>query len=210
MPVYNGSVKQKELYYGGTKIKEAYYGSTKIYSAGYPAGTVIFEKSTAGTYTVTLKHNQKYEIWMVGGGSGGCHRLQATTAQNWWYDNFSGGSGGYIHGIKKINAGTYTLVVGKGGAGGNAGNNAGGNTTGFGETAGGATSSGWKYVGKGGSNTTSLSQSVKGNDGIGSSTGYSDPTNAGGASVYGGYGAGGNSHDSPGVAGYIKIVAVQS
>lgn len=206
MTLHIGSDNIVDIRYGNQKIKKVYKGSDLVW--GYVPGKVLFETSVAGTYTLYVKCRCKLEIWAVGGGSGGCHRLQATTAQNWWYDNFSGGSGGYIHGVKEVYAGTYTLKVGAGGPGGNAGNNAGGNTTVFGETAGGGTSSGWKYVGSGGTNTTTLSQSVKGNNGIGSSTGYSDPTNAGGASVYGGYGAGGNSHDSPGGSGYLKIVAV--
>ena len=111
MPVYNGNVKQKDLYVGGVKIKEAYYGDIKVYSAGYPAGTVLFDSSTAGTYTVTLKYTQNYKLWLVGGGSPNVKKTWCAggACEDTWA---GGGSGAMIYGTAKLNKGTYTIVIG--------------------------------------------------------------------------------------------------
>ena len=61
----------KEAYLNGKKIKEGYLNGEKVYSSG---GVIIFESSTAGTYTVELSSG-KYEITCVAGGGGGTYCL---------------------------------------------------------------------------------------------------------------------------------------
>ena len=197
MPIYYGNVKQKDFYFGGTKIKEVYYGSTKVYSAGYPAGTVIFESSTPGTYTIKLDYSQKYEIWLVG--------AVAYAA--------GGGSGAYVHGTLTVSGGSYSVVVGSANGGqSSAFNNiarGGGN---------GSASSSSSSGGSGGTySVTSGISGVNGNSGeSGRDTLYCEKS--GGASKYGGYGKGGNAraaikgteYANNGTNGYVKIVAVKS
>lgn len=208
MTLHIGSNNIVDIRKGNQKIAKVYHGSDLVW--GYVPGKVLFEKSVAGTYTLYVKCRCKLYIQAVGGGGGGSHHLAATTADNWWYQNSGGGSGGYIHGTVEVTAGTYTIVVGGMGtqvANGQA--SGGGNTTVFGQTAGGGGggSSGAGTGGAGGRNSTTLA-SVNGNGGEYSATGYSDPDRAGGASVYGGYGAGRTSHNYGGSDGYVKITAI--
>ena len=174
---------------------------------------VIFESSSPGTHSVTIPVDGKYEIHIVGGGSGGSY--------SWWdpgSHGCGGGSGAYVHGTLTLTAGTYTVTVG---AGGNAGarvygagtstSGAGGSSSAFGHTAGGGTASSAAYnggsVGSGGTATSSLSM-LSGNNGTDGTVVYGpNSSGAGGASVYGGYGAGGvGAYDSTsGGNGYICI-----
>lgn len=212
MPVYNGNIKQKELYFGNVKIKEAYYGSTKIYSAGYPTGTVIFESSTPGTYTVKLDYSQKYEIWLVGAGGKGAKATSSGVLSKMAYAA-GGGSGAYVHGTLTVSSGSYSVVVGSANGGqSSAFNNiarGGGN---------GSASSSSSSGGSGGTySVTSGISGVNGNSGeSGRDRLYCEKS--GGASKYGGYGKGGNAraaikgteYANNGTNGYVKIVAVQS
>jgi hypothetical protein len=68
--LYKGSTKIGSFQLGSTKIGKLYKGSTLVYQSKLPAGQVIFESSTAGTYTVTIPKTQNYYIDLVGGGGG--------------------------------------------------------------------------------------------------------------------------------------------
>lgn len=195
MPLYIGSKRVKDLYIGSTKIKELYCGSTKVYSASAPGpvpGTVIFESSTPGTYTVTIPATGNYEIWMVGGGAGGFPTI-VSGKQAW----MGGASGGYIHGTTKLSAGAYEAVVSPESSIVIGGVYSYTDTTFANQIAKAAA----------GDCTVTLSglTATKGNLGTTSTT-----TGTGGASVYGGYGKGGDASKSSrqnGTPGYLKIVA---
>ena len=218
MPVYNGNVKQKDLYFGGVKIKEAFYGSTKVYSAGYPQGTVIFDSRTAGTHTITLKYKQKYQIWVVGGGgNGGSRQDYGGGAFQTGYAG--GGSGAMISGTIIIDKGTYSLTIG----------GAVQDTTFLGQVAGHGNNCSLGYAtgspGTPGSYTITLS-GLTGKTNNDATYGYyntfwgsgGDTNGFGGSSPYNnqrnGPGAGGTANNSNyqkgGYTGYARIVAVQS
>lgn len=185
MPIYKGSVKQKDIYIGSTKIGKVYKGSELVYQSKLPAGAVLFESATPGNYTLEVKTTQSFHIDLVGGGGGSVERP--------FFGWGNGGSASYIYGDVVINAGTYALHIGKGmdpiPYGGSAptndtnttflGNTAGGGSGAYGGTATVVTSG---LTGLNGSNTTA--------------TGWINN-----------YGAGG-SNGSSGVNGYCKIVAV--
>lgn len=177
--IYKGSVKQNDIYIGSTKISEVYKGSTQVYSSKLPAGQVIFESSTAGTYEINIPKSQNYYIQLVGGGGGGRHVNVETDK--------GGGSGGYVYGTIHIPAGVYSIIVGKGGAS----KTAGGDSVFIEQVAGGGKSTS-SYAG--GVCTTTLNY-------INGKAGGSGKT---GQSVYEGYGAGGFSSNS-GKNGYAKI-----
>ena len=199
----------------GIAISNVYKGSTLVYENKLPAGQIVFEQATAGTYTVTLPKTQNYRLIMVGGGGGGA------SGGSGHYTNYNagGGSGGYVEVIVKLDKGSYTVSVGAIGAHGSGSSaglyygTAGGNTTAFGFTAGGGQGgrcsihSGGPLGGAGGSNTLAtyiqLVANTTGNTGATSGGSYNV---SGGASVYGSYGRGQNAYGDAGVAGYIKIV----
>lgn len=118
--IYKGSEKIEDVYIGSTQIKEAYKGSTLVYSNKLPAGIILFESGTPGTYTINVSKKCTIRLDMCGGGGNGFL--------------YSGGSSGYIYGNTEIGAGTYEVVVGSlgggsssfneniAGGGGNAGN----------------------------------------------------------------------------------------
>ena len=189
MPIYKGSVKQKDIYIGSTKIGKVYKGSQLVYQSKLPAGQVIFESATPGTYTITIPNTQTYHIDLVGGGGGGW---------SFWGGSYNGGSAAYIYGDTLLTKGTYTLVIGSGGYGTTNGRDAGngtsssfiGNIAGYGEGASG------NDKGYGGTATV-VSSGLVGQNGARNST----------AGWINGYGAGGSAGNS-GVNGYCKIVAV--
>ena len=163
-----------------------------------PSGTVLLNKNTAGTYTVTIPVTQTYDIIMVGAGGGGDKGAIYTSYGG-------GGSGAAFVGKANLTAGSLKVVVGKGGTNGYQG--------GTEATNGGNTSVGSFYVGGGakGTNggaggskglcpTQSYTKWVAGNAG---KAGYA--SNNGGASVYGSYGAGAAASGGTGGAGYVKI-----
>lgn len=184
--IYKGSVKQKDIYIGSAKISKVYKGSQLVYQSKSPAGQVIFESATPGTYTVNIPNTQTYHIDLVGGGGGGW--LLGGTAYN-------GGSAAYIYGDTLLTKGTYTLVIGSGGYGTTDGREAGngtsssfiGNIAGYGE-------GGWH---SNGGTATVVSSGLVGQNGLYRST-------AGWINGYGAGGSGGNS----GRGGYCKIVTV--
>lgn len=210
----------KDVYKGSIKIAKIFKGSELLYlSQMYPAGTVLFENSAAGTYTLNVTKQTFADIILVGGGGGGA-------TSSWSSGNGSGaggGSGGYSK-IEKvlIEAGEYTVVVGAGGS----------RATAFEHTratAGtGGTSSFMNYTAEGGTGGDCALQAgivIAGTGGVGltqngnngnAGTGY-NTTFTGGASVYNGYGKGGNGcatnpggsligNTTNGGNGYVKII----
>ena len=185
-----------------------------------------FEYESAGTYTVEIPHDGEYELTVVGGGAGGAFVYSA----RFWDGAAAGGSGGGFIGVTHLTKGTYTVTVGAGGAGNFNNNSATSCTAGYGGdskfgdivTAGGATAPTARYNAEtqtgsiGGtvrydvSDFSSVSLSSNGNTGYGSNQ-ADGGTYAGGASVYEGYGAGGQAAHGAckaGTAGYVKIKAV--
>lgn len=217
MTLHIGNNNIVDIRYGNQKIAKVYKGSDLVW--GYVPGKVLFETSTPGTYSLYVKCRCKLDIKIVGAGGGGGHGFMVAGQNYYWWSSGGGGSGAYVHGIKEVTAGTYTLVVGRGGAGeyknpGGGVGSAGGSSSAFGQTAGGGKGgrgNGWvaetDLGGAGGTASTTLSYTngKKGAGAYNSSSGC-----AGGASVYGGYGAGAaaNSSAPRGGNGYIKIVAV--
>ena len=185
---------------GGGKIlspANSYHGYGQI---KFLCPAVIIERNIAGTQVITIPISGSYEIHLVGGGGAGCYSTNYIDTNT----SAGGGSGAYIHGTKYITAGTYTVTIGKGGRnqGTNNGNGEdGGNTIAFNETAGGGKHGNVTNLagGKGGTVSTSLTRVVGKTGKTGTQTAN------GGASVYNGYGKGGNQNEN-GSAGYIKIV----
>lgn len=113
MPAYIGSTKCKEFYIGSVKLKELYYGSTKIFGRVAP-GTIVFESEEAGTFTFTIPATQSYEIYLVGGGSGGSADSDSYSPGRGRAS--SGASGAFAKIETRLTAGTVcTIVVGEGG-----------------------------------------------------------------------------------------------
>ena len=182
-----------------------------------------YEYSESGTYTVTIPTSGTYQMIMVGGGGNG----SATYVfQAGYYPQLaSGGSGAGFSGTIYLDAGTYTVVVGKNGenttitnsssevlitagAGGN------GQTTATGRTAG---AGGTLLIASGVTANNTLANNGSGNSG----TVTTNTSINGGNSVYDnsatGYGAGGkvtmayNGYyyygvPSNGLTGYFKLV----
>lgn len=70
--LYKGSTKIGSFQLGSTKIGKLYKGSTLVYSSSaYKPDEVIFESSTAGTYSLELLETGKYEVTCVAGGASG-------------------------------------------------------------------------------------------------------------------------------------------
>ena len=168
-------------------------------ATGLPSGTVIFDKSTAGTYTVTIPATQIYDVIMVGAGGGGDKGAIYTSYGG-------GGSGAAYVGKMQLTKGTVKVIVGAGGTNGFYG--------GTNPTSGGSTYIGNYYVGGGELGSGGGSGGAKGNcptnygyttwvAGNAGKAGYSSSN--GGASVYGGYGKGAPATGGTGGAGYVKI-----
>jgi len=216
MPVYFGnSNKIKEMYYGRTKIKEAYYGSTLVYkSTHYKPNEVIYESSTAGSTTLNLLDNGKYEVICIAGGGGGKQFKYGSDITD-PIINYGGGSGSGFDCILQLTSGSYTVTVGAAGV-----RNTDHSTTSSGSGGNSRFGTSYAYGGGGGKynavgpkgEAPSITYTIisttfnkAGNNGtrdVGS-------TAAGGASVYDntatGYGAGGRSNQN-GHAGYVKVI----
>ena len=213
MALYKGSQRMGAVYYGSKKISKIYKGSQLLYAADpYKPGVVILEKGVAGTYSFTLNTKRKVQVIMVGAGGGGAY----TTYAGAFTRQENGGSGAMLQGTTTLNAGTYSVVVGAGGAGqridhgygnvaANANGVAGGATTALGKTAGGGggayAQSGWGATngtaGAGGSAAASTGFTAT-QGGAGDTTG-----------VYNGYGAGGaGSGPNKGKDGYVLIKSI--
>ena len=210
-----GNSSVKNIYWGNTPVKEVWYGSNKIWSnCPYTPDQVLFESSTPGTYSLNILTDGVYEVYCIAGGSGGTtiHLLQR-------WPTASGASGsGYI-GNLKITQNIYQIVVGSGSSGkyninekvSDAGNSSVSNVVA-------------SYGGKGGAwdpqtkaiggdipsiyvQEMSFTLKQRGNDGITANKGGSY---SGGASLYNGYGKGGdvytNHYANDGANGYVKII----
>lgn len=225
MSLHIGTKNIVDIRKGTKKIARVYKGDKLVW--GYFPNEVLFESSTPGTHTLYVKCRCKLHIDVVGAGGG---------AASWggYYSNGvtinssgGGGSGGYISGNIEIQPGTYTVIVGAGGSGDRSSGIAvrqaeasnGGESSVFGQIAyggiGGYTSNDG-YGGAGGTCDTVLT-GVEGNSGGSMKSvaryDYQIQNISGGASKYGGYGAGGyienNSLDNyNGLSGYVKITAI--
>ena len=208
MPIYNGSQKLKDIYIGGTKIKEIYNGSTLVYTGSqYDVDEVVFESSTAGTYSLELLETGKYEFYCVGGGGGYYSTLSGTRPIS-----AGGGSGAGFIGIINITKGSISLTVGAGGVGHSKdGTSTAGGTSSIGSLVSCGGGGPGRLSGGGGVggtitlNVTPVSSTLNssGNRGNATSSGYNA---TGGASVYNGYGAGGGYNHYYGYEGYVKVV----
>lgn len=173
----------------------------------YQPDEVIYESSTAGSITLNLLDDGKYEVICIAGGGGGYAAFPYNNKRYY----FGGGSGSGFDCVLQLTAGSYTVVVGAGGGkqgGASAGNSQFG--TSYAYKGGNATA---KYEGMGAAGTsptityTVVSTTFRkaGNAG----TRDEGSSAAGGASVYNnsttGYGAGGRS-DHNGYAGYVKVI----
>lgn len=223
MTLYLGNTKIKELYLGSTKIKEAYLGSTLVYRASaYNPNQVVFEESTAGTYTLDLLETGRYEVTVVAGGGGASSSKVGILSVY----NGGGASGACFKGEIQITKGSLSIVVGTAGQGSTSraiSNKRGGESS-IGSIVRcpsqkdtGHSSTHYAYQNNGAPTVTATIYSTSINA-AGNNSNYSESGAArtGGKSVYDntatGYGAGAsttsgyNSSPANGVAGYVKIV----
>ena len=112
------SRKISKLYVGvsglARKVKKGYIGINGVARVFYTGDPVlIFEQSTAGTYSQTLSAGT-YEITLIGGGGGAsCQRCSTTGA----FHYAQGGVGGTVQVIAKLtSAATVSITVGSGGS----------------------------------------------------------------------------------------------
>lgn len=191
------------------------------------AAPALFESSTPGTYSLSITDEYLYEIIVVGAGSG-----SAAGSDSPKYSGKSrlatGGSGAYVKADYNLVANTYSITVGAGGAKSGTGmwtwNNGGaGGASSFADyiicTGGGPTHCAWsdwggQYAGSAGTVSTlteyaSIKEQSNGNAGW-VYGGYGDWTGA--ASVYNGYGKGGDGGSNSGggwtqngSSGYVKV-----
>ncbi|MCR5261962.1 MAG: hypothetical protein K6C94_09020 [Candidatus Gastranaerophilales bacterium] len=156
-----------------------------------------FIRSAPGTYTLTIGQDGYYDVVAIGGGAGGAVGMNVYSVKS----TSSGGSGAAFAGKIYIPAGTYTCTVGAGGsAAGNGGYGGGGGATSIGDliSAGGGTQGAYatwdnRVQSFGGTvtvNTTIDSSTLNSNGNNGSVAFNAD--SAGGASLYRGYGKGGD------------------
>lgn len=220
MTLHVGDKNIVDVRYGNAKIARIYKGGNLLY--GYQPSEVLFESSTAGTYQLYVKCRCKLSFIAVGGGGGGS--CNGTYYANNITANVGGGggSGAYVYGTLEVFAGTYTITVGSAGSFGRGVNNVppirgsdGTSSVVFGQVAGGGGGSLGNSGGYGGS--AGIAQTAYGfvNGNVGTLSpvypavgGYPLITAAGGASVYNGYGLGGNGDSTPATGGYVKITAV--
>ena len=184
MAIWHNQQKITGLWIGGQEVTAVYHGADKVYEedGGYPSGTVLFE-ATAGTYTLTVEHNCTVRLDMCGGGSGGYYVKSINTTIPW-----KGCSAGYVYGNISLAKGTYSVIVGAGGAAKYT--SSGGDSSFLSNIAGGGASNA-------GGTTTVVTSGLTGSNGtLRSTTGR-----------IGGYGAGGAA-GANGTSGYCKIVVV--
>ena len=79
------------------------------FTSPYKKGELIFEQSTAGTYSVDLAANGKYEVYVIGGGAGSGYR-----SSDYKYYTGGGSGAGFI-GVVELTKGSYSITVGAGG-----------------------------------------------------------------------------------------------
>ena len=109
---YNG-IEIDKLQFNGITVWER---SSTPSTPSIPAGTVLLEKSTAGTYTVTVPDDGNYTIQVVGAGGGSAMLGWSMTSSSTGVhlsQVASGGSGGYYTVTKSLTkSDTLTVVVG--------------------------------------------------------------------------------------------------
>ena len=222
---------------GSENIENIYLGEDLLWTAEsspYEPDQVIFEQSTAGTYSLDILADGQYEVYVIGGGAGGASLAYKYKQTVYFYGEVvaSGGSGSGFIGIIRITQDTYTITVGAGGAkdtstnpSSNPTGKAGGNSSiGSLITSYGASSHNVDTAGNGGNIPTisveiiSQTLNTKGNNGskaVNSKAGTISVN--GGTSVYNNYGAGGSATGTAnysstsataknGTAGYVKII----
>ena len=213
MVLYKGSQRMGAVYYGSKKISKIYKGSQLLYAADpYKPGVVILEKGVAGTYSFTLNTKRKVQVIMVGAGGGGAWARYAATYKR----TENGGSGAMLQGTITLNAGTYTVVVGKGGASAKQDNPLYAEAASSQATNGTATTFASQSAGGGGGAYAQAGWgSTKGTAGAGgtatASTGFTATQGVDGdtTGVYNGYGAGGDgATPSNGKDGYVLIKSI--
>lgn len=216
-------------------------GSTTVNSTNtlpitlsYPANTVLFESSTAGSYSITTITSVDVNIICVGAGGGACQSF-IMSGGNYLCGSAGGGSGGYTNVNINIPV-TTTIPINIGAVGttsiansagttetaGDGGNSnvgsyasATGGKGGYSNRNGGTTTD---YVHGGAAGTGNTSNGNAGNQQCNSrASTYRNVAGTGGASVYSTYGKGSSlvldqSTFTPvsgdGTAGYVKIVTV--
>lgn len=218
------SLTPREIQYNNQvlEVKQVYKGSQLIW--GYDPSEVIFQSSTPGTYTVDIVTSGYYNVAVVGGGSGGAYVYSSKFSDG----RASGGSGAGFVGIIYLTAGSHTIKVGAGGSGKAYETNGQSSAT---STAGGQSAIDSIIVANGGGSAKARIHGATQTAGSGGTLSYDSSKvqsyslakngNAGttiynsnitgGASVYGGYGKGGNagnSYTTSGSNGYVLISAV--
>lgn len=217
MTAHKGSQKQSLIYSGGMCIASIRKGGVLVYENKLPAGRVLVESSTPGTYTYTIPKTQNYYFIIVGAGGG------SAWGGSGHYTNYNaaGGSGACAAGVIKLAKGTVlTYVVGALGA-----NNAGSSVGNYPAKAGGlsslslsntafATANGGggaiahihtsptRTPGAGGTYTMGTGVVV---DSLITKNGYAGINDTPGASVYGGFGKGNATGTVNGTNGYVLI-----
>ena len=110
-----------QSYYGGEYGRGGWAGNTDASNGndGYVCiryvGSVIFSKTSSGSYTFTPDVTGKYEIRLVGAGGGGASSPDYQKYA-WKSGNAGGGSGGYVNGVWQLSKDiTYSITIGSGG-----------------------------------------------------------------------------------------------
>lgn len=180
----------------------------------YEIETVVFECSVPGTYTIKPKGKGVYQAILVGAGAGGLGGRGGN-----WSIGCSGSSGGLSQTEISLKKKEYTFIVGAGGASCNTNDGygyPGGDTqilmgTNIVAVGGGAKAS-YVICYQGGPSYATLGVvgvGITQNGNAGSSAGVGDCICTGGASVYNGYGRGGDGNrygGGVGANGYVKLV----
>jgi len=218
MPLYHGSQKIEDLYVGSTKIGELYKGSTLVYkSCKYNPDQVIFESATPGTYSLELLETGKYEVYCIAGGGSGTFRIRISGSS--YYERIAGGgSGSGFIGVVHITKNTYSINIAAGGSGNYEGYGYSGGNSLIGNIltcygGGGANTHDGNAGGGGGAipsvNTTIYSTQLNSAGNTGENNASVLPSASGGASLYNGYGKGGDAssrYSGAGNGGYVKII----
>lgn len=209
--------------YPNTSLTKVYYQTTVVWeSSHYQPDEVLFESSTAGTYSLDILDTANYEVYCIGGGAGA---LVGGQLSSFYSIALSGGSGGGFIGIFNLNDGNYQIIIGSRGTK----KNASGGRKNYGEAGGysqitniikcnGGTQNYLKLTTQGGDDGHSVSSggsvelsltpisytlNTKGNNG----SLYNFVTSgSGGASVYNSYGKGGDIEANNSTNGYVKII----
>lgn len=179
----------------------------------YKPETVLFESSTPGTYNIALAGSGKYETYCIAGGgraSGSKKQISVGMGKMDSYGAGGGGSGSGFIGTIKMSKGILPVVVGgpsgdssignyiqsyKGGDAWSSRNSGGAGAGGIAPTINAA--------------VTSQTLCSSGNSGQSYNSYAGSKTAYGGASVYGGHGAGASIYkdgSASGAPGYVKII----